>query len=275
MSEPKTWWRNWAPFWAHLEDRHLSLLTTQKILTHVSSPVLVIGAGQGLVVEYLRQNGLEADGVDLEKEMIRLAHKRRSIELIQANANALPFKKNHYQTAIVATGVVDYLHDKTLIVQILKETIDIVEDNGKILVSFYKIEHVIEEVYRKLGVITPENTYYLKRIFEIKKQRKTNPRQCVKMIRKWTGEGILSTMTTLIKLGLLPPEILKHEEEKIDAVFSQAVKQGVDVQALHESVPGGIPYRDTEEIKKLFREASMNYQEIVEAPDCIIVVLKK
>ena len=56
----------------------------------VLSPVLVVGAGQELLVAELQAKGFKCDGVDLSSEMIKHARSRRGLDLIQADASALP-----------------------------------------------------------------------------------------------------------------------------------------------------------------------------------------
>ena len=109
------WWRAWAPYWEEIEDRHLGVFLTEKLLENMKSPVLVVGAGQGLVVEHLRKRGFAVDGIDLEKEMIFQAKKRRSLVFVRADAAALPFENDHYQTVIIATGVADYISETAVI----------------------------------------------------------------------------------------------------------------------------------------------------------------
>ena len=99
----QTWWISWAPYWEHMENRHMSTHLTDKIITYITSPVLVIGAGQGLIVKYLQDKGYICDGLDLEDEMIKQAKKRHNIELIKGDAKELPFKDNSYNTVIISS----------------------------------------------------------------------------------------------------------------------------------------------------------------------------
>ena len=47
---------------------------------------------------------LHAEGVDLSSEMIRYAKSRRGLNLIEADARALPFGDGTYETIIYARG---------------------------------------------------------------------------------------------------------------------------------------------------------------------------
>ena len=71
MSEMRKWWKAWSPIWEYIEEQYLSTDIINNIIKEISSPVLIIGAGQGLIVKYLRNKGFLVDGIDLEKEMIK------------------------------------------------------------------------------------------------------------------------------------------------------------------------------------------------------------
>ena len=53
--------------------------------------------------------------------MIRYAKIRRGLDLVQADASAMPFGKGSYRTIIYATGVVDFMSDEEEIRLILNE----------------------------------------------------------------------------------------------------------------------------------------------------------
>ena len=101
-------WNVLAQFHAEIEDTNFDLASVRRLLPELQSPVLVVGAGQGLIVEELRKRGFECDGVDLSPEMIRQARLRRGISLVQADAKAMPFSTASYATIIYATGVIDF-----------------------------------------------------------------------------------------------------------------------------------------------------------------------
>ena len=133
------WWKLWAPYWEYLENRHLSTEVMDGFLSGAKSPSLVIGAGQGLIVERLRQQGLKAEGVDLDPEMIAMAKKRRGIELTLADASKLPYKDDSFRTTIIATGVLDYLDNEETIFGIIREAARVTADGGELILTFYKL----------------------------------------------------------------------------------------------------------------------------------------
>jgi 2-polyprenyl-3-methyl-5-hydroxy-6-metoxy-1,4-benzoquinol methylase len=98
--------------------------------------VLVVGAGQGLIVAELRKNGFRSDGVDLSFEMIRYAEARRGLKFVQADARAMPFGEGIYETIIIASGVVDFMGDEEQIGAIMDEAKRIINPSGNIFVAF-------------------------------------------------------------------------------------------------------------------------------------------
>ena len=90
MSDTMTFFNSWAPYWSYLEDNYLDIESINKLATIVKSPVLIVGAGQGIIVEQLIKMGFKADGIDLSPQMIEFAKQRRGLDFIQADARNIP-----------------------------------------------------------------------------------------------------------------------------------------------------------------------------------------
>jgi hypothetical protein len=84
-------WNALAQFHADIEDSNFDLASVRRLLPEIQSPVLVVGAGQGLIVAELRKHAHECDGIDFTSEMIRQGRLRRAITLLHADAKSLPF----------------------------------------------------------------------------------------------------------------------------------------------------------------------------------------
>src|ERR1039457_1938956 len=153
------------------------------MLPEIRSPVLVVGAGQGLIVAELRKRGFHCDGVDLSAEMIRYAELRRGITLVHADAAAMPFAERTYGTVIYATGVVDFTNDEEEIRVMLKEGRRIVEDSGKILVAFYRVSDVVRGFMASVGLLSNGETA-LRQSLEL---YLLNPAQMIRWVAKRTG----------------------------------------------------------------------------------------
>ena len=80
MTESKKIWETWARYLSYVEDSFLNLESIKKLVPFIRSPVLIVGAGQGLLVEELQQQGLAVTGVDYEPRMIEYAEKRRGLQ---------------------------------------------------------------------------------------------------------------------------------------------------------------------------------------------------
>jgi 2-polyprenyl-3-methyl-5-hydroxy-6-metoxy-1,4-benzoquinol methylase len=69
---PSEFWDLLARHHRGVEDNFLDLASMRRFVKNIEQqPVLVVGAGQGLIVEELRKRGLQCDGVDLSSEMIK------------------------------------------------------------------------------------------------------------------------------------------------------------------------------------------------------------
>ena len=271
MSEMSNWWSTWAPIWEYIEEQYLSTEIINNFIHEISSPILVIGAGQGLIVKYLRERGYIVDGIDLEKEMIKIAKKRHSIDIIYADAKKLPFKDESYKTVIIASGVIDYILDKKLIKKIMNEAVRIVRTHGNLFIAFYQLNKNLSKIYRKIGVIDSNNNFHNKRMFVIDKLTKQDPLLCIEPIMNWTNKKFLPILFYWTKLGIRLPKELKEERRKMEYLFEIARNNNIDTEKLKESIPESIPYREPGEVKKLFNDLGFIYNDIIKYRDCIVV----
>jgi ABC-2 type transport system ATP-binding protein len=208
--------------------------------------------------------------VDLETEMIEQARARRSLDLIRADAKALPFDGSYYRSVIIATGVVDYLSDTVEIERIVEEALRVLRPSGNLLVSFYRLSPRVEEIYRRIGVITPDDKYYLKRIFDLFRILKKSPMRCPAKIVEWTGGRYLPTLLYWTKVGLTQPREFKEDDRKMERVFRAAEAAGVTPDELCETIPDGVPYRDEVAITALLDRIGLPLSGFERAPDCTI-----
>ena len=132
--QPK-FWDALAPHHAAIENHYLDVPTIRRVASELVEPILVVGAGQGLIVAELRKLGRQCEGVDWSTEMIRYAQLRRGMKLIHADARAMPLPERSYGTVIYATGVIDFTQDEETIRAMLQEGGRVVTDSGKIGVA--------------------------------------------------------------------------------------------------------------------------------------------
>ncbi len=265
------WWHHWAPFWERLEDRHLGTLVTEAFVDSIESPVLVIGSGQGVVVDRLRQRGFQVTAVDREPEMAALAKRRRGIRTLLADGRKLPFGDNAFRTVIVATGVVDYLFDEAVIREILSEARRVTRNNGDVIIAFYKLPPRTLKINRGLGVVTPDGRFRLRRIFEIMKGYKEHFLKPQALVREWTGRGALGTFLFWCSLGVVLPRSMRREQKLFLGIFDEAAAAGLDVDALIGSVPAALPYRTEAEVRALLHACGILRYTFDRHPDCTVV----
>src|SRR5438034_2247801 len=153
MTCSSDFWDALAPHHSALENSYFDLPSLRRIQQEIRPPVLVVGAGQGLIVAALQAQGLQCDGVDLSAEMIRYARLRRGLALIHADARALPFGNGTYKTIIYATGVIDFISDDNEIRVIMDEARRVVEHEGNIFVAFYKFSTATENFLIRLDML--------------------------------------------------------------------------------------------------------------------------
>ena len=147
------YWDTLAPHHWRLENNYLNVPSVRLILGDIRPPVMVVGSGQGLIVEELRRQGLRCDGIDLSAEMMEYARLRRGLTLVRANAAAMPFADGTYETVIVATGVIDFMADAQQIETILREANRIVSGTGNVFVAFYRYSAAQQRFLTSLGLL--------------------------------------------------------------------------------------------------------------------------
>jgi ubiquinone/menaquinone biosynthesis C-methylase UbiE len=267
MGSPAEFWECIAPYLSHTEDNFLNLENIRKLLGIINDPVLVVGAGQGLLVEELRKNGHTVDGIDKNPKMIEHAKDRRGIELIQADATSLPFGDNSYGTTVIATGVVDFMDDEQLIKGIIEEAVRVTVDTGCVLVSFYKVHSASESFQKRIGLITDDNHYRQQYAFNMLRQ---TPREIFRTIKKDANIGMLSAIARLIQMQLLLP---KREREIADR-FSKMVKNMDDPDAFIASCPELLPYRTPPIIHALLAKLGFNISDTYAYDSCTVVQIE-
>jgi len=225
--------------------------------------VLVVGAGQGLIVAELRKNGFRSDGVDLSSEMIRYAKTRRGLTFVQADARAMPFGEGTYETIIYATGVVDFIGDEEQIRVIMNEARRIINQSGNIFVAFYRMSAASENFLARLGLLR-NNVLSLREALEI---YRLNPVQTIAWVAKKAEAGYF-------RAGMLALRswALSTMREKTTAFKMQRIFRRMDhSNSLINATPERQPYRNETEIKNLFKRLAIPMKKLEASGSCYIV----
>jgi len=264
MADVARFWNAWAPYLSYIEDNHLDLANIQKLDRIISDPVLIVGAGQGLLVEQLQKSGHKVEGVDLSPQMIKYALTRRGLKLIEADARKLPFADRTYGTTIIATGVVDFLDDEGQIGLIVNEARRVTEDAGKVLVGFHRAHPAAERLARRVGVITDDGVLHQRRMYEL---TRLSPWETLKTLRKDHQIGVLRAFQEVLILQMFLPGKEKRAVKKLAEMW----KKADNPQALIDAAMEFLPYRTEDDIRALFTRLQLPLDRLFAFGNCSVV----
>ncbi len=263
MSYCSDFWNALARFHAEVEDSNFGLASARRLLPGIESPVLVVGAGQGLIVAELRKYGYECDGVDLSSEMIRQAKLRRGITLIQADARAMPFATASYKTIIYATGVVDFTSEEDEIQAMLTEGRRVVKQSGKVFVAFYKASAAQENFLAMVGLLS-DGKMALRESLEL---YLLNPAQMVAWVARRAGLGRFRATIVLVRLFALCTMQDRRTTFRMQRVFRKLD----DPRCLINAAPEKLPYWNERAIENLFKRLSIPIKQLSASGSCWVV----
>jgi SAM-dependent methyltransferase len=256
-------WDALAPYHSKIENSYLDLPSFRRIVHDIYPPVLVVGAGQGLIVAELQKKGVQCDGVDLSSEMIRYARIRRGLDLVQADASAMPFGKGSYRTIIYATGVVDFMSDEEEIRLILNEARRIADHSGKIFVAFYRFSAATEDFMIRLGLLR-NNVLRFKEILEI---YRLNPVQSIAWAAKRAKVGYARAAILSVRSWAFSSWQEKRNVFHMLRIFASANRADTLIQAAPEKQS----YRNEAETRNLFTRLAIPIKQLGAFGNCYIV----
>ncbi|SPE56603.1 putative Methyltransferase type 11 [Verrucomicrobia bacterium] len=263
MAPPSDFWDALAPHLSRIENSYLDAPSIRRIIHDIHQPALVVGAGQGLIVAELQKKGIQCDGVDLSSEMIRYAKIRRGLDLVQADARAMPFEKGTYQTIIFATGVIDFMIDEEQIRVILNEARRIAADSGNIFVAFYRFSAATEDFTIRLGLLR-NNVLCLREILEI---YRLSPVQTIEWAARRGKVGCFRAAIWSLRSFALSSWQEKRNAFHMQRIFANANRGDTLIQAAPEKQS----YRNEAEIRKLFARLAVPIKQLAAFRHCYIV----
>ena len=273
MVETESYWTAWSPYWSYQEDFFLDLEAINKLTVFIKNPVLLIGAGQGLLVDQLQKENFTVDGIDLDPQMISYAKKRRGLDLVQANAGNMPFADDSYKTSIIATGVVDFIDDEEQIKSIINEALRVTDKTGKVFVAFYKHHPRVDALLKHTGIITDKSLLRFKKLAEMTILSFENPIGFISAVRNEANVGFLNAIVILMKTLLFLPKKVKSQSKKLSALWKRAKNELDNPQSLIDCLPELVPYRNEEQIRSLFKTLNFNIKNMYFYDSCTIVQL--
>ena len=263
MTNKSNFWQLWAPHLALFEDNHLDLRTINIIADKISQPVLIVGGGQGLLVNALRKKGLHVDGVDSSSEMVRLAGQRRDIKLVHTDGSSLPFADESYATTIISTGVVDFLDDEKQILQIINEARRVTK-KGSLLVSYCKVHPAAENFLKRIGIITENHIIRLRRLFELSRLA---PPKFIAAIRQDGNLSLCGAIAELLRIQWFLPK----KERLLSNTMSKILKTADNADELIGSISEAIPHHTRESISTSCKKLKLSVNTLMDYERCFVV----
>ncbi|WMT76951.1 class I SAM-dependent methyltransferase [Bradyrhizobium sp. Ash2021] len=102
----RQFWDNQAVVWdAERASHGLRPHHIERMATWLTDPVLLVGAGRGMMLQALRTKGYAATGVDWSANMVAEAQREGTFGLSRADAGHLPYDDQSVATVILSTGV--------------------------------------------------------------------------------------------------------------------------------------------------------------------------
>jgi ubiquinone/menaquinone biosynthesis C-methylase UbiE len=255
-------WDALAQHHAAIEDNYLDRASVRRIMSDVRSPVLVVGAGQGLIVAEVRAKGFRCDGVDFSAEMIRHGKRRRGLDLIQADASAMPLGNGVYETIIYATGVIDFNSDEDAIRNMLNEGRRVLQPGGKIFLAFYRFSPTLEYFLQRVGLL---NNHVLRHRACLETYLLT-PAQMI----RWLGERARINWPRAAALMLRLALSGTLREKTTTFKMQRIVRRMDDPQAFIQTAPETQPYRNEAEIRRLFDRLAIPIRDLRSLDTCWI-----
>jgi ubiquinone/menaquinone biosynthesis C-methylase UbiE len=272
MADTNSFWDAFSPYMDYLENAiGINSDNLEPIIPLIQSPVLVVGAGQGLLVGELRKLGFSTEGIDLSPEMVASAEKRRGIKLFLGNANNMPFLDHQFKTSIVATGVLDFTDDRSQIGAIIREVRRVTEAQGEIFVAFLGATPQLEALLRYIGFLSVDNRTNPKMIVQIALGPKGYLREIIAHIMKDPNKSIPGFIVRAIRSFLsmrkrATARIKGWRELKKKAQYGEIP----DPRILIDYLPESAFIRRGEQIHELFKSMNLSPKNIFIFDNCKI-----
>lgn len=184
-------WNARAEIWEAVEHFGLQLSDLEVLDSPIPPPVLVVGAGQGVLMEGLLKRGNVVAGVDSSQRMIERAKERRGLHIEHGVAESLPFGDNQFASAIVVTGV---LHpcEVSRNGRCLAECFRVVAPNGNVVLAFQCLSRRLRRVAQELGYVCGSVQDH-DRVVALWKVYPELVR-CARLISKWTDQPFANAL---------------------------------------------------------------------------------
>jgi ubiquinone/menaquinone biosynthesis C-methylase UbiE len=272
MSDMIQYFNLWAPYWSEREDTFLSKESVETLSNLLKSPVLLVGAGLGLMIEKLQTKGLQVDGIELSPQMVKYAKKLRNLELIQGDAREMPIKDNTYESSLIATGVIDVMDDLEAIERIIEETKRVTISKGPIYAAFYHWHPMVTDFLKTFRYLSSDGRWLYRKSHEL---WIVKPNEVFPILKKQNPNlSFVKTLLILLKVQFFLPKKEKQERKDFMTSWKKACESMEDPHKLIESGPETVPYRNEKAIKQLFEKLNIQILKIQTFPSCKVVQIQ-
>ncbi|MFC5628656.1 class I SAM-dependent methyltransferase [Aliibacillus thermotolerans] len=138
-----------------------------------------MGCGTGIYSYWLYEQGLDVVGIDISKNMLDVAKKKKdtkNITFLQGDISNLPFANETFDL-VISNIVLEFTHNPQVIV---KEALRVVKKGGRLVIGFIGKESTWGKMYHEKGKNDPTSVFAHAKFFntdEIAQLNETPPIQ--------------------------------------------------------------------------------------------------
>lgn len=222
-------WDYLAQYWDIFEHSGTNPVDCQQFHEEIDAPVAVIGAGQGIVLDWLRRSGFRAIGVDYSQEMVREAQRRYGVYVCASSAESLPFDEQVFSTVIISSGVL-WVNRPSHTRRILAECRRILRPAGRAIVCFACFERQLLYSSREIGIVE-DHTQHGERLFQLWSHRSDFHSREI-LIAKWTNCSVVAARA----LHARHENLLNQLVDSLSHVNDRLLQRGSSLAELHRAV---------------------------------------
>ncbi len=183
LNRDESLWDCRAEIWDAVEHFGFGISDLKTVERFIDSPVLIVGAGQGLIMEELLSQGHVVAGIDSSTRMIERARERRQLDISYANAESLPFSSGAFRSVVFTTGTL-YPKSPLRNSRCISESRRVTCDGGGTIIAFQSLSENLFRVANSLGYVQGSQQHH-DRVVELW-DAKGDLQRCAELVSQWT-----------------------------------------------------------------------------------------